>query len=127
MHYFFDNCLSYRYARCLHELGKDVVALQDEMAADTTDVELFQKLSGRDVVFVTADRRQLIVAAEQYELKQCGCTALYFAPFFNNLIFWEQVSWIIKRWPKMDSFANSVDKGTIAEIKQNGKARVIHF
>lgn len=127
MHYFFDNCLSYKYARCLAALGVDVVALCDVMDASTTDVELFRKLSGKDVVFVTHDRNQLIDAVEQYELKKCGCTAIYFGPFFSNRVFWQQISWIIQRWELIDGYVRGAAKGTIAEIKQNGRALAIRL
>ena len=56
MKYFFDNCLSYRYARMLAALEEfEVVALRDKFPSDIDDVELFQALSGSGYVFVTCD------------------------------------------------------------------------
>ena len=57
MKFFFDNCLSYRFARMLAAL-EEVVALRDRYSQDIDDIELFQTLSGTDYVFVTCDDRQ---------------------------------------------------------------------
>lgn len=122
MHYFFDNCLSPKHAGCLKALGVSVEHLRDTLNPAIKDPELFKKLVGKDLVFVSSDMNQLTTANELLELKKLGCTAIYFAPFFHKKILWEQAAWIIRWWPKIDGFVNGAAKGTIAEIQQNGKA-----
>jgi hypothetical protein len=123
--YFFDNSISYRLAKMLAALGVDAVALRDEFPEDIKDVALLRALRGREVVFVAADRRQLTRIHEAAELRSARITALYFAPFWSKQELWDQAAWLVKRWPKIDGFANGVAQGTIAEVKQNRAALVI--
>ena len=60
MKYFFDNCISYRFAKMLAALEEfdEVVALRDKFSADTDDLTLFRELKNSDYVFVTTDERQ---------------------------------------------------------------------
>jgi hypothetical protein len=44
--YFFDNCISYRFAGMLAALGVDAVALRHEFSESIRDVALFEALSG---------------------------------------------------------------------------------
>lgn len=94
------------------------------MDPSTKDVDLFRRLAERDVVFVSLDLNQLATANERYELKRCGCTAIYFAPFFGKRGFWDQATWIVQRWPMIEGFVGGAERGTVAEIQQNGRARV---
>lgn len=121
MQYFFDNCISYRYAECLSALGQPTVALRHSFAEGIRDVDLFRQLRGKDIVFVASDLKQLSRREEARELKRLGCSAIYFAPFWNKKVFWEQAAWIVSRWPTIDAFVQATAKGTIAEVKQNGK------
>jgi hypothetical protein len=122
--YFFDNDVSYRFPRMLSALGVDAVALRDEQPQDIQDVDLLALLSGKDVVFVSGDRKMIRRPAELRALKASGVTALFFGPFWPKLGFWPQAEWLVRRWPLIDGFANGVSKGTFAEIKQNGKSMI---
>ncbi len=57
MKHFFDNAISPRYAHMLAALGVEALALRDQFPDDIDDVTLFDGLRGKDIVFVTADRR----------------------------------------------------------------------
>jgi len=120
--YFFDNCISYRFAGMLAALDVDAVALRHQFSESIRDVALFEGLSGSDVVFVSCDFSQTTKDEELQALRRCGITAIYFGPFFGKLKFWPQAVWLVQRWPKIDGFAGGVAPGTFAEIKQNGRA-----
>jgi hypothetical protein len=122
--YFFDNPISYKFAGMLRALGVDAVALRDQYPEATKDVSLFEMLRGRHLVYVSTDTSQMTREHEARALKNAGITALYFGPFFQRMRFWDQAIWLIKRWPRIDGFANGVAPGTCAEIKQNGAALV---
>lgn len=51
MNYFFDNCISFRFARMLAALDVDAVALRDEFEQGIADSELFARLAGRELVY----------------------------------------------------------------------------
>lgn len=122
MKYFFDNCISYRFAVMLAALEVDAMSLREHFSDNIKDVPLFEQLRGSQVVFVSCDLSQTTRQAEAKALKACGVTAIYFAPFWGKLLFWDQAVWLVRRWPRIDDFTNSVTRGTFAEIKQNGKA-----
>ena len=124
MKFFFDNCISYKYAEMLRALGEDVTALREKFPEDTKDIPLFEQLRGHSVVFVTTNTTQLTRKQEAKALKQSGNTALFLGPFFERLRFWDQAVWLLRQWPRICGFANGVVPGTCAEIKQNGKALI---
>jgi len=122
--YFFDNCISYRFARMLAALEEfEVVALRDKYPADIEDIELFQALSGSGYVFVTCDDRQKTREGEAKALRESGLTALWFGPFWSKKLFWDQAKWVITRWPVIDGYVKGVAPGTCAEVKENGRSR----
>ena len=124
MKYFFDNAISPKYAHMLAALEVDAVALRDEFPPDIDDVALFERLRGRDIVFVTADRRIRRRQSEARALRECGVTALFFGPFWSKMGFWQQAAWFVAKWPLLDGFARGAARGTCAEVKQNGKSVV---
>jgi hypothetical protein len=123
--YFFDNPISAKYAHMLAALEVDAVALRDEFPADMDDVTLLGKPRGREVVFVTADRRIRRRQSEARALRECGVTALFFGPFWAKMGFWQQAAWLVAKWPLLDGFARGAARGTCAEVKQNGKSDVL--
>ncbi len=108
----------------LRALGEDVVALREEFPEGIKDVPLFEKIKGRKLVFVSTDARQLTREHEARALKQAGNTAIFFGPFFEKMVLWDQAAWLVRRWPTIRGFAEGVAPGTCAEIKQSGKALI---
>jgi hypothetical protein len=53
-------------------------------------------------------------------------TALYFGPYWSKKNGWQQAVWLMRRWEVIDGFVRGVERGTIAEIKENGKAHIIN-
>jgi hypothetical protein len=122
--YFFDNCISYRFAHMLAALEEyeEVVALRDRFAPNIEDIPLFQALKGSGYVFITCDDRQRFREQEARALKDSGMTALWLGPFWDNKGFWDQAKWIIYRWPLIDGYVKGSVPGTCAEVKENGKS-----
>lgn len=122
MRYFLDNCISFRFAEMLRALQVDVVALREELPQQATDAEIFRHLAGSDRVFVSGNRSQLTRICEAGELKAAGISAIYFAPFWGKLGFWGQAAWLVRQWNRIDDVQRGLARGTIVEIKQNGKS-----
>ena len=122
MKYFFDNNLSHRYVKMLVALDVPARALREEFAEDTSDVDLFRRLRGKDTVFLTGDTSIRRREAEAKALQQSKITALFLGPFWAKMKLWDQAVWLVTKWPKIDGFASNVTQGTCAELKRNGKA-----
>lgn len=122
MKYFFDNCISFRYALMLRALDVDAVALREEYPADIADIDLFRDFRGKKLAFITADTKQATRRQEAKALRECGVTALFLGPFWPKMEQWKQATWLVSKWPRISGFADSVTLGTCADIKQNGKA-----
>jgi hypothetical protein len=122
--YFFDNCISYRYALMLRALDVDAVALKEQFSEDIKDLALFPRLRGTGVVFITSDTSQSTRLQEARALREAGVTALFLGPFWGKMTFWPQAIWIVSKWERLDGFARNVTPGTCAEIRQNGAALV---
>lgn len=127
MRYFFDNNLSIRYVKMLRALDVDAKALCEEFAQDFPDTRLFEELRGQNVTFVTGDTGIQTRTGEAKALRECGITALFLGPFWDKLKFWPQSAWLVKHWPVIDGFVNGVERGTSAEVKQNGKSMIFRI
>lgn len=124
MKYIFDNCISPRFPLMLSALGVEAVSLRDEFPEDVDDVSFYGSLRGQNVIVVTTDTRQITREQEARALKESGVTAIFFGPFWARMHLWDQAKWLVSKWQRISAFAESVTKGTVAEIKQNGRAQV---
>jgi hypothetical protein len=125
MTYLFDNCISYRFAHMLSALGVDVKALRDVFPADIKDVDFIPQLHGRGWILITTDRHMKTRQIEAAALQASGVTALFLGRFYGKLSFWQQARWLVTHWPEITDFAERVSAGTVAEIQQNGTARML--
>ncbi len=125
MTYLFDNCISYRFAHMLATLGVDATALRDVFPANIKDVDFIPQLRGRGWVLITTDRHMKTRQIEAAALQASGVTAFFLGRFYSKLSFWQQARWFITRWPDIADFAERVATGTVAEIHQNGTARIL--
>jgi hypothetical protein len=75
-------------------------------------------------VFISTDTSQWTRIKEVRAIKDAGITTLYFRPFFQKmgLKSLAQAIWLMKSWPRIKGFAEGAERGTCAEIKQNGRA-----
>jgi hypothetical protein len=108
----------------LAALHVDAIALRDRFPPDTPDTVFLPQLAGSGIVYLTADTSQTRRVQEARALREAGITALFVAPFWGKLAFWDQAIWLVRRWREIDRFAVTVQAGTCAEIKQNGSALV---
>lgn len=122
MKYFFDNMISPKIVRALEALGVEATPLRAHFAENTSDVEFLRQLAGSAHVYVTADRRQNTRCEEAKALFESGMTTLFLGPFWCRLSMWSQASWMVKHWPTIDGYAKGAASGSVAELKQNGRA-----
>jgi hypothetical protein len=123
--YFFDNCISYRYAEMLRALEVETIALRERFPENFSDVDLFAALGGiPHLVFITCDTSQSTRRQEARALQEARITALFLGPFWGKMLFWPQAVWLVTKWQRIDGFASNVTPGTCADIKQNGAAMV---
>jgi hypothetical protein len=120
--YFFDNCICFRYAHMLAALDVPVVPLRDVFPQNIKDPDLLRALRGTDYTFVSSEQRMRRNPIEARLLKEARVTAVFLAPFWNKMVFWPQVKWLITRWERIDGFVQGAERGTCAEVKQNGRA-----
>ncbi|MBI1903263.1 MAG: hypothetical protein HYS13_19350 [Planctomycetia bacterium] len=127
MKYFFDNCVSYKYALMLRALDVDATPLRGIFAQDAADAQFLAELQHRGFeVYISCDLKQRTRPVEAVALANAGITALYFAPFWDKMRFWLQAAWLTARWERIDAFAMGAARGTCAEIKHNGRAAPFH-
>jgi hypothetical protein len=125
--YLFDNDNSYRFAAMLRGLGVEAYGLREKFDQRIKDPDLLAQLRGQGFVLISCDQSQTTRPSEAAVLHSAKITALYIAPFFCELRFWDQAAWIVKNWPLIDGFASGAAKGTIAEVKQNGTSAPLRF
>jgi hypothetical protein len=121
--YFFDNCISFKFAAMLRALDVDATALKDRFEPGIPDEEFLRQLKNSRFVYITFDHKQKTRESEARAIMESGCTSLWLGPFWGKKQFWQQAGWLVNRWDSIDKFANSVVEGTCAEINENGKAR----
>ena len=108
----------------LRALDEETESLRQKYPEDIDDLLLFLELQKRrDAVFISTDTSQWTREQEARALRDSGVTALYLGPFFLKLGLWGQAVWLISKWQKIKGYAEGAVKGTLAEIKQNGRAR----
>jgi len=111
----------------LSAVDVNATALRAEFSESILDPEFLQAIKGTHDVYATYDHKQKTRESEARAIKDAGLTALWLGPFWGRLVFWDQAKWLITRWERIESFANSVVPGTCAKIKQNGRAHVFHL
>jgi PIN like domain len=119
--------ISFKYAPMLRAMDVDAAALRERFEPDIKDPELLTRLRATNYVFVSQDRRQTTRTIEARLLKQANVTAIYLGPFWSKMKIWQQAAWLITRWPVIDTFSRTVVRGTVAEVKQNGRIETFQF
>lgn len=116
MRFFFDNNLSPRLARAIHELslddGVDVVHLRSKFPRDVPDEIWLRTLSEEgNWVVVSADTRIHRNPTQRMAWVEAGLTTFFLEPGWHDLRFWD-IAWkLTQRWPQIMDVAKSIDPG----------------
>ena len=125
MKFFFDNCISPRLARAIHELSKpehEVLALRDRFDPGTADTVWIPTLGVEGGwTIVSGDLRIRTRPQERELLRAARLTTFFMAKGFMNLPDWEQVRWMIDKWPLMVEQADRVNPGAMFLVPKTGR------
>ena len=121
MNFFFDNCLSPKYAKSLDILsekdGHRVFHLQDKFPRNATDKEWIRAL-GLETgwVIVSGDCRILKTPELKAEWGRSWLTAFFLASGWMNVAYWQQIANLVKWWPAILEQSRLVEHGTGFEV-----------
>ncbi|MFN0010930.1 MAG: hypothetical protein ACKVS8_04715 [Phycisphaerales bacterium] len=129
MRFFFDNCVSHRLATALHALvepGHKVVHLREMWPrADRVtvpDTEWIERLSREsDWVVISGDIRIRTRPAERDALRRARLSTFFLADGYTRLPEWEQVRWLINKWPEIVDLASRTAEGSMFRVPKRGK------
>ena len=128
MNFFFDNNLSRRLARSLHELSQpdhSVVHLKDKFSPKTDDADWIRALvkERKDWIIVTADVSMQRTPHELEAVRESGLTAFFLVPAWSHVGHWVKAAKLIKIWPQIMSNAGSIERGVAFEVPIRGRLR----
>ena len=125
MRFFFDNNLSPKLARALHQLVEPehiVEHLTTRFEANAEDALWMNQLAGeRELVIVTADIR---IGRNRHEVlawKEAGHTVFFLKPGWLSLDFWAQAQKFTKCFPEVVRRALRASRGSAFLVQTNGK------
>jgi len=123
--FFFDNCLSPRLAKALHALIEprhEVVHLRDRFPQNVSDTEWIAKLAAEGSwVIISGDLRIRKRPQEREVWKAARLTTFFMAKAYVTLDSWEQVRWLIEKWPLIMDQADKVRPGAAFIVPRRGK------
>jgi len=133
MRWFFDNCVSPKLARALNILVQpehEVVALRDKWPqADTKTIEdvFWIQTLGKEQgwVVVSGDLRIRSHPAESAALRSAKLTTFFLAKGYADAAKWEQVRWLVDKWPEMADLAKRVASGGMFRVPRRGKVETL--
>ena len=128
MRFFFDHCISPKLARALHALIEpehEVVHLRDRWTvADHTTVEdtdwIRQLANEGDWIIVSGDLRIRTRPLEREVWQRAGLTTFFLADGFPKVDAWEQVRWMIDKWPQIVDASKRFTKGSAFRVPKRG-------
>jgi hypothetical protein len=125
MRFFFDNCISPKLAAALHALVEpqdSVEHLRGKFTADTPDTEWITSLGEEGGwIIVSGDLRIRKRPREREVLRAAKLTAFFMAETFVNQPAWEQVRWMIDKWPLIADMAGRVAPGAAFMVPKRGR------
>ncbi len=122
MKFFFDNCISYRYARAIHPLtdreGNSATALRDKFPVDTADAVWMDWLANDTAVW-TVISQDLGDPAHPYKVSELvarNLTIFVLVPSWQRHDFWLQAQRLVRWWPVIQNDANDNALGTVHDV-----------
>jgi len=115
LRFFIDNNLSVKHARGLHGFVSpehEVLHLQDEFPASTTDVDWMMAIAEQDSLFViTGDVR---ISRNPHEIKawlESGKTVFFLKSGWTNIGFWDQAKKLIHYFQEIEKMSKRYPNG----------------
>ena len=103
---------------------KNSTALKDAYPSDTDDVVFLRDMKdGKYDVFISNNTEQRRIPDEKKALQRGWRHLAVFQSILGQDAFWDQATWIVKKWPQIEGFCRGTAKGTCADLQQNGTAR----
>ena len=118
--YFFDNCVSIKYARMIRALDVDVRHLRDLFDPDTPDEVWLPELRDSGYVVITTDRAIKTGSVTARALKASGVTAVFLPKGFERFDKWAQAQWLIKHWPTIEAYVAKTQTGALVQMTNSG-------
>ncbi|MGD9689805.1 MAG: hypothetical protein AB7K52_09150 [Phycisphaerales bacterium] len=133
MKFFFDNCVSRRLATAMNALVEpehSVVHLCDrwpradrETIADTEWIRSLGTEAGW--IVISGDIRIRSRPAERDALRAARLTTFFLADGYPKLEKWEQVRWLIDKWPEIVDLAERVAPGSTFRVPKRGRIETV--
>lgn len=124
MNFFFDNCISPKLARAIHQLvlpEHRVVPLREMFESHTPDIDWLQTLGGEGGwIVISGDMRIRKRPKERDVWKAARLTTFFMADGFQEVGQWEQVRWMIDKWPLIADQAAKVTPGAAFIVPKRG-------
>ncbi len=131
MKFFFDHCLSPKLAKAMNALVEgehEVVHLRDKWPeACRKTIEDTVWIAGLaaegDWIIVSGDLRIRTRPRERQIWSAAKLTTFFLADGFTQQVAWEQVRWLIDKWPDICEQAGRVAHGSAFLVPKRGKLR----
>lgn len=133
MKFFFDNCISRKLAAAMHALVEpehQVVHLSQkwreanaETVLDTVWIGQLAAESGWTVV--SGDIHIRTRPAEREAFRRARLTTFFLADGYAKMRKWDQVQWLINRWPEIHDLAERVAPGSSFRVPKRGKIETL--
>ena len=120
MTYFLDNTFGKQTAEILRLLDVDAVHLQEEYPPDTKDTVWIPEVRSKDYILITGDGRIRKGSAERAALEQSQLPAIFFYNGYTNMKRFEQVAFLIRHWPAIETEARKMQPGETRHLGVNG-------
>jgi hypothetical protein len=125
MRFFYDNCVSPKLGRAVHALIEPehlITHLRTRFPPATPDSEWIPAL-GREGgwIVISGDLRIRKKPLERDLWRAAKLTTFFMAEGYMNLPDWEQVRWMIDKWPLIMEQADRVTAGAAFLVPKRGQ------
>jgi PIN like domain len=119
--FFFDTCLSPKYAVMIRDAyNEDVCVLKDHFPVETPDENWLPVIGARGWVLVTEDKRIRVRPQERRALQLSGVTTFFLGKSFGELKLLEKGQALVAVWPKIQATATICQRGSLYMVSVKG-------
>jgi len=128
VNFLFDENISSNLAKALAILvapRHTIRTIAEQFGSGALDPQWIEALGKRKEpwVIVSGDQQIRRRPAESEALRASGRTSFFLAKGFTKQPRWEQVRWLINKWPEIEDMAARVQPGASFEVPKKGKLR----